>query len=252
MKQQQQQPPPPQPPQQSSPPFASPGVPAFLSKLWALLGETPSNQLITWSQVGRPPPPHPLPGRVWRSPRHRPALGSGSTGAGCGPRASAGAWRGRKTGHGRMAGPGRAGLGRGRLSSLALSLCPESAVERELRCSPCGRVPRRPRVSGVGKGPGAGGSAVPFGSRGAAPQEGRAAGSEPLLFPVCQGPWGAATWGEWPGASRARCAHAGLAGRAWPAGEVKLGTSLLIVQPRASKLLQWALLTVVLKAKRVF
>lgn len=59
MKQQQQQqqqaPPPPQPPQQPSPPFASPGVPAFLSKLWALLGETPSNQLITWSQVGRPP-----------------------------------------------------------------------------------------------------------------------------------------------------------------------------------------------------
>ncbi|XP_054136562.1 heat shock factor protein 2 isoform X2 [Melozone crissalis] len=57
MKQQQQQqplaPPPPQPPQQPSPPFASPGVPAFLSKLWALLGETPSNQLITWSQSGK-------------------------------------------------------------------------------------------------------------------------------------------------------------------------------------------------------
>ncbi|KAM7026537.1 heat shock factor protein 2 isoform 2-T2 [Passerculus sandwichensis] len=57
MKQQQQQqplaPPPPQPPQQPSPPFASPGVPAFLSKLWALLGETPSNQLITWSQNGK-------------------------------------------------------------------------------------------------------------------------------------------------------------------------------------------------------
>ncbi|NXA96009.1 HSF2 protein, partial [Melanocharis versteri] len=33
--------------------FASPGVPAFLSKLWALLGETPSNQLITWSQNGK-------------------------------------------------------------------------------------------------------------------------------------------------------------------------------------------------------
>ncbi|NWV37219.1 HSF2 protein, partial [Grantiella picta] len=32
---------------------ASPGVPAFLSKLWALLGETPSNQLITWSQNGK-------------------------------------------------------------------------------------------------------------------------------------------------------------------------------------------------------
>ncbi|KAM4787302.1 heat shock factor protein 2 isoform 3-T3 [Cyanocitta cristata] len=60
MKQQQQQqqqppppPPPPQPPQHPSPPFASPGVPAFLSKLWALLGETPSNQLITWSQNGK-------------------------------------------------------------------------------------------------------------------------------------------------------------------------------------------------------
>ncbi|XP_037986758.1 heat shock factor protein 2 isoform X3 [Motacilla alba alba] len=56
MKQQQQQqpqPPPPQAPQQPSPPFASPGVPAFLSKLWALLGETPSNQLITWSQNGK-------------------------------------------------------------------------------------------------------------------------------------------------------------------------------------------------------
>ncbi|XP_041279949.1 heat shock factor protein 2 isoform X4 [Onychostruthus taczanowskii] len=60
MKQQQQPqqqppppPPPPQPPQQPSPPFASPGVPAFLSKLWALLGETPSNQLITWSQNGK-------------------------------------------------------------------------------------------------------------------------------------------------------------------------------------------------------
>ncbi|XP_063245969.1 heat shock factor protein 2 isoform X2 [Prinia subflava] len=59
MKQEQQQqpvpppPPPQQPPQQSSPPFASPGVPAFLSKLWALLGETPSNQLITWSQNGK-------------------------------------------------------------------------------------------------------------------------------------------------------------------------------------------------------
>lgn len=67
MKQQQQQqqqpsPPPPQPPQQPSPPFASPGVPAFLSKLWALLGETPSNQLITWSQVGRPPPSPPACG----------------------------------------------------------------------------------------------------------------------------------------------------------------------------------------------
>ncbi|XP_039915446.1 heat shock factor protein 2 isoform X8 [Hirundo rustica] len=59
MKQEQQdQPPPPpppapQPPPQPSPPFASPGVPAFLSKLWALLGETPSNQLITWSQNGK-------------------------------------------------------------------------------------------------------------------------------------------------------------------------------------------------------
>ncbi|CAM4546679.1 unnamed protein product [Caretta caretta] len=32
---------------------ASAGVPAFLSKLWALLGEAPSNQLITWSQNGQ-------------------------------------------------------------------------------------------------------------------------------------------------------------------------------------------------------
>ncbi|XP_027547979.1 heat shock factor protein 2 isoform X3 [Neopelma chrysocephalum] len=60
MKQQQQQQPPqpqpqaqaPQPPQQP-PPLAGPGVPAFLSKLWALLGETPSNRLITWSQNGK-------------------------------------------------------------------------------------------------------------------------------------------------------------------------------------------------------
>ncbi|XP_064505719.1 heat shock factor protein 2 isoform X2 [Pseudopipra pipra] len=63
MKQQQQQPPQPQaqgpapalapqPPQQP-PPFAGSGVPAFLSKLWALLGETPSNRLITWSQNGK-------------------------------------------------------------------------------------------------------------------------------------------------------------------------------------------------------
>ncbi|NWR77678.1 HSF2 protein, partial [Centropus unirufus] len=32
---------------------ASAGVPAFLSKLWALVGEAPSNQLITWSQNGQ-------------------------------------------------------------------------------------------------------------------------------------------------------------------------------------------------------
>ncbi|NXT21995.1 HSF2 protein, partial [Syrrhaptes paradoxus] len=32
---------------------ASAGVPAFLSKLWALVGEAPSNQLITWSQSGQ-------------------------------------------------------------------------------------------------------------------------------------------------------------------------------------------------------
>ncbi|KAM6127111.1 LOW QUALITY PROTEIN: heat shock factor protein 2 [Pterocles gutturalis] len=46
MKQQQAQPPQP-------PPSASAGVPAFLSKLWALVGEAPSNQLITWSQSGQ-------------------------------------------------------------------------------------------------------------------------------------------------------------------------------------------------------
>lgn len=128
MKQQQQQqqqqqmqppapPPPPQPPQQPSPPFASPGVPAFLSKLWALLGQTPSNQLITWSQVGRSPPPSPpLPARVWRSPRLHPALRSGGhqslLGAvGLGVRVGrmenegTAAWLGRAP-----AGPGRAGL----------------------------------------------------------------------------------------------------------------------------------------------
>ncbi|NXA35510.1 HSF2 protein, partial [Eudromia elegans] len=32
---------------------AGAGVPAFLSKLWALVGEAPSNQLITWSQNGQ-------------------------------------------------------------------------------------------------------------------------------------------------------------------------------------------------------
>ncbi|XP_029856639.1 heat shock factor protein 2 [Aquila chrysaetos chrysaetos] len=59
MKQQQpqQQPQPPaqqqQPPQPQPPPSASAGVPAFLSKLWALVGEAPSNQLITWSQNGQ-------------------------------------------------------------------------------------------------------------------------------------------------------------------------------------------------------
>ncbi|KAM9637311.1 heat shock factor protein 2 isoform 2-T2 [Morphnus guianensis] len=56
MKQQQpqQQPQPPQqPPQPPPPPSASAGVPAFLSKLWALVGEAPSNQLITWSQNGQ-------------------------------------------------------------------------------------------------------------------------------------------------------------------------------------------------------
>ncbi|XP_074902954.1 heat shock factor protein 2 isoform X2 [Buteo buteo] len=54
--QQQPQPPPPpqqQPPQPQPPPSASAGVPAFLSKLWALVGEAPSNQLITWSQNGQ-------------------------------------------------------------------------------------------------------------------------------------------------------------------------------------------------------
>ncbi|XP_074804426.1 heat shock factor protein 2 isoform X1 [Natator depressus] len=39
--------------QQQQPAAASAGVPAFLSKLWALLGEAPSNQLITWSQNGQ-------------------------------------------------------------------------------------------------------------------------------------------------------------------------------------------------------
>ncbi|XP_050805640.1 heat shock factor protein 2 [Gopherus flavomarginatus] len=38
---------------QQQPAAASAGVPAFLSKLWALLGEAPSNQLITWSQNGQ-------------------------------------------------------------------------------------------------------------------------------------------------------------------------------------------------------
>ncbi|KAM9564016.1 heat shock factor protein 2 isoform 2-T2 [Guaruba guarouba] len=53
MKQQQQQHPQPQPPQ-AQPLFAAgAGVPAFLSKLWALVGEAPSNQLITWSQNGQ-------------------------------------------------------------------------------------------------------------------------------------------------------------------------------------------------------
>ncbi|XP_065590440.1 heat shock factor protein 2 isoform X1 [Cyrtonyx montezumae] len=47
--QQQQQP---QPPAQQPPPVGA-GVPAFLSKLWALVGEAPSNQLITWSQNGQ-------------------------------------------------------------------------------------------------------------------------------------------------------------------------------------------------------
>ncbi|XP_061479712.1 heat shock factor protein 2 isoform X3 [Rhineura floridana] len=32
---------------------ASTAVPAFLSKLWALVGDAPSNQLITWSQNGQ-------------------------------------------------------------------------------------------------------------------------------------------------------------------------------------------------------
>ncbi|XP_030304337.1 heat shock factor protein 2 isoform X2 [Calypte anna] len=48
MKQQQQSSQPPQP--QSS---AGAGVPAFLSKLWALVGEDPNSQLITWSQNGQ-------------------------------------------------------------------------------------------------------------------------------------------------------------------------------------------------------
>ncbi|XP_006273346.2 heat shock factor protein 2 isoform X1 [Alligator mississippiensis] len=47
MKQQPSAPPPP------PSPAASTGVPAFLSKLWALVGEAPSNQLITWSQNGQ-------------------------------------------------------------------------------------------------------------------------------------------------------------------------------------------------------
>ncbi|OXB55980.1 hypothetical protein ASZ78_003203 [Callipepla squamata] len=41
-----------QPPAQQPPPVGA-GVPAFLSKLWALVGEAPSNQLITWSQNGQ-------------------------------------------------------------------------------------------------------------------------------------------------------------------------------------------------------
>ncbi|KAI6071309.1 Heat shock factor protein 2 isoform X2 [Aix galericulata] len=43
----------PQQPAQQQPPSAGAGVPAFLSKLWALVGEAPSNQLITWSQNGQ-------------------------------------------------------------------------------------------------------------------------------------------------------------------------------------------------------
>ncbi|XP_057265585.1 heat shock factor protein 2 isoform X2 [Pezoporus wallicus] len=50
---QQQQSPQPQPPQAQPLPAAGGGVPAFLSKLWALVGEAPSNQLITWSQNGQ-------------------------------------------------------------------------------------------------------------------------------------------------------------------------------------------------------
>uniref|UniRef100_A0A8V5GP19 Uncharacterized protein n=1 Tax=Melopsittacus undulatus TaxID=13146 RepID=A0A8V5GP19_MELUD len=53
MKQQQQQNPQPQSPQAQSLPVTGGGVPAFLSKLWALVGEAPSNQLITWSQNGQ-------------------------------------------------------------------------------------------------------------------------------------------------------------------------------------------------------
>ncbi|XP_071597144.1 heat shock factor protein 2 isoform X1 [Heliangelus exortis] len=49
MKQQQQQSS--QPPQPQS--SAGAGVPAFLSKLWALVGEDPNSQLITWSQNGQ-------------------------------------------------------------------------------------------------------------------------------------------------------------------------------------------------------
>uniref|UniRef100_A0A672TKG0 Heat shock transcription factor 2 n=2 Tax=Strigops habroptila TaxID=2489341 RepID=A0A672TKG0_STRHB len=52
MKQQPQNPQP-QHPQPQPPPAAGAGVPAFLSKLWALVGEAPSNQLITWSQNGQ-------------------------------------------------------------------------------------------------------------------------------------------------------------------------------------------------------
>ncbi|XP_061234256.1 heat shock factor protein 2 [Neopsephotus bourkii] len=42
-----------QPPQTQPLHAAGGGVPAFLSKLWALVGEAPSNQLITWSQNGQ-------------------------------------------------------------------------------------------------------------------------------------------------------------------------------------------------------
>ncbi|XP_060094716.1 heat shock factor protein 2 isoform X1 [Heteronotia binoei] len=37
----------------TSPSGTSTAVPAFLSKLWALVGDAPSNQLITWSQNGQ-------------------------------------------------------------------------------------------------------------------------------------------------------------------------------------------------------
>ncbi|KAL8186464.1 UNVERIFIED_CONTAM: hypothetical protein K2H54_071468 [Gekko kuhli] len=47
----------------TSPSGAGTAVPAFLSKLWALVGDAPSNQLITWSQAM-----HHLRARVHRGP----------------------------------------------------------------------------------------------------------------------------------------------------------------------------------------
>lgn len=106
--QQQQQPP------AHQPPPAGAGVPAFLSKLWALVGEAPSNQLITWSQVRRREPrplvAPPRPCAPWlreAAPLWQRRCGSGGSGGREGSGALGGfggAARGGKSRHGR-AGP---------------------------------------------------------------------------------------------------------------------------------------------------